>query len=305
MSVAIHPARVLLWLALPLLAACGPSQPETPDDAPRFERQAADTRATYLFAIHPLHNPQKLHALYQPLMEYLEAHIPDTRFQLEASRDYAAFEEKLYARKFHFALPNPFHTMNALRHGYRAFGMAGDPEDFYGIFLVRRDSGIDSPADLRGKAVSFPAPTALAAAMLPQYFLHEHGLEIDKDYEARYVGSQESSIVNVLQGHVAAGATWPPPWRSWSRDHPGEAAQLKLIWRTQAMPNNGLVVRDDVPPQLAARVAALLLDLHNQPKGRAILERMETARFHPADDATYRKVAEFVAEFEARVRPAR
>lgn len=48
--------------------------------------------------------------------------------------------------------------------------MAGDPKDFKGIFLVRIDSGIKVPADLKGKAVSYPSPTALAACIMPQYF---------------------------------------------------------------------------------------------------------------------------------------
>ena len=44
----------------------------------------------------------------------------------------------------------------------------------------------------------------LAATMMPQYYLHTHGIDVNRDVETRYVGSQESSILNVLRGHVAA-----------------------------------------------------------------------------------------------------
>jgi len=38
-------------------------------------------------------------------------------------------------------------------------------------------------SDLKGKAVSFPAPTALAAAIMPQYYLQTHGIDVMKDIE--------------------------------------------------------------------------------------------------------------------------
>ncbi len=177
----------------------------------------------------------------------------------------------------------------------------GDDDQFRGIFLVRRDSAIHEVADLNGKVVSFPAKTALAAAMLPQYFLQEHGLPIGT-YEARYVGSQESSIMNAYLGDSAAAATWPPPWIAFQKDHPDRAAQLKVAWRTESLPNNGLVARDDFPPALLHKVAAILFSLQQSSDGRALLERLPLSRFEPASEATYQPVRDFVAHFSKTVR---
>ena len=44
--------------------------------------------------------------------------------------------------------------------------MAGNQGDFKGIFIVRKDSGITKPADLKGQLVSYPSPTALAGMMV-------------------------------------------------------------------------------------------------------------------------------------------
>ena len=68
-----------------------------------------------------------------------------------------------------------------------------------------------------------------------------------RDIENRYVGSQESSIMNAYLGQTAAGATWPPPWRAFQKEHPREAAELKVIWETESLVNNSVMVRDDVP----------------------------------------------------------
>jgi len=66
---------------------------------------------------------------------------------------------------------------------------------------------------------------------MPQRYLFNNGIDINKDIENRYVGSQESSIMNALLGESAAGATWPPPWRLFQKDHPEEAAKLEVIWK--------------------------------------------------------------------------
>jgi phosphonate transport system substrate-binding protein len=240
--------------------------------------------------------------VYGPIVDCLNTAIPEAHFSLEASRNYEEFDKKLYARQFDLALPNPYQTINALRHGYHVFGKMGDDDKFRGILLVRRDSGIHAAADLQGKVVSFPAKTALAATMLPQHFLHEHGLPIGA-YAARYVGSQESSIMNVYLGDAAAGATWPPPWIAFQKDHPEQAAQLKVQWNTESLPNNGLVARDDFPPALLNKVAAILYSLHDSAAGRALLERLPLSRFEPADAATYQPVRDFVAHFSQTVRP--
>ncbi len=194
-------------------------------------------------------------------------------------------------------------ALRALRRGYRVFGKMADDGDFRGILLVRKDSGIREVADLRGEAVSYPAPTALAAAMLPQYFLRMHGLDVNRDIDNRYVGSQESSILSVLHGDVAAGATWPMPWKLFQREHPQEAAQLEVKWQTATLPSNGWVVRPDVPQPVQQRFTERLLRLHESAAGRAMLERLPVSRFEPADESTYASVRAFLEEFSAAVRP--
>jgi phosphonate transport system substrate-binding protein len=138
--------------------------------------------------------------------------------------------------------------------------------------------------------------------MMPQLYLHDHGLPISA-YEVRYVGSQESSIMNVYLGNTAAGATWPPPWIAFQKDHGDIADQLKVQWTTEALLNNSLVARDDFPPELLKRVADILFSLQAGKEGREILARLPLSKFEAANDETYRPVYEFVEKFGKTVRP--
>jgi phosphonate transport system substrate-binding protein len=294
-------ALATLWLFAAALAGCSR---EPPASGPQLANKPGDSVvAAYRLAVHPLYNPTKLFEAYQPLVDYLNRQIPDLHLVLEASRDYGEFEAKYRAGTPAFILPNPWQTLQAMKSGYHVIASAGEPEDFKGIFVARRDSLLKNPADLKGKAVSYPSRTALAACIMPQYFLYRHGVNIRSDIENRYVGSQESSIMNAYLGKTAAGATWPPPWRAFLKDHPREAADMRVIWQTESLINNSVMVRADVPPALASKVRALLTDLRSGKEGREILAGMETARFIPASDSDYDAVREYVARFEREVRP--
>lgn len=292
--------RMLLMLLSFALIACG--QRET-DREPVYVSRAPQAVHEYVFAIHPLHNPAKLFDIYGPLIDYLNRNIQGATFRLEASRNYEEFEKKLYDRLLDFALPNPYQTLNSLHHGYHVIAKMGDDEKFTGVVLVRRDSGIKKLSDLKGKKVSYPARSALAATMMPQYYFQTHGLNVNRDIENLYVGSQESSIMSVYLGDVAAGVTWPLPWEAFQREHPDEAQELRLQWETAPMINNGVVARDDIPPQLVARVAELLNTLHQSEEGRVMLARMPLSRFELADDKRYRVVDDFLHRFSKTVYP--
>ena len=271
---------------------------------PQYETTAAKSaKPIYYFAVHPLHNPSKLHEAYQPMIDYLNATIGSVHFELEASRDYQAYEAKFRKRTPEFLLPNPWQTLEAQKVGYRVIAMAGDPADFKGIIIVRKDAKIAQPRDLIGKVVTYPSPTALAACIMPQYFLHKNGISVAQDLQNRYVGSQESSIMNVYLGESAAGATWPPPWRAFQKDHPVEASQLKVMWETESLVNNSVMVRNDIPPELGEQVRKALLKLPESPDGKKILDAMQTARFYSANDADYNVVRQYIARFEKEVRP--
>ncbi len=306
---AARPRRCGAWcwrllgslLLLALLPGCDPKPPVQPL---RYSTAPAATAVpTYRFAVHPLHNPLKLSEAYQPLIDRLNRELPEWRFELEASRDYQAYERKFRERGPDILLPNPWQSIEAMKVGYRVIATAGKDEDFRGIFIVRRNSGIKQVGDLKGQTVSYPSHTALAACIMPQYYLHQRGIDINRDIRNAYVGSQESAIMSVYLGKSALGATWPPPWRLFQADHPAEAAELEVLWETPPLINNSVMVRDDLPEGVVRKLGAVLFALADSEEGRAILAGMSTAAFRPADDARYRPVAEFIARFEKEVRP--
>ncbi|MBI5372153.1 MAG: phosphate/phosphite/phosphonate ABC transporter substrate-binding protein [Sphingobacteriales bacterium] len=269
---------------------------------PVYGNKAPGEPSTVLhFAVHPLYNPAKMITAYQPLMDYLNKRMNGIQFILEASRDYQRYEKKIGARQPEILLPNPLQTLKAMKAGYRVIAIAGDPADFKGIFIVRKDGGIRVPGDLRGKAVSYPSRTALAACIMPEYYLHVHGVDVRTEIKSLFVGSQESSIMNVYLKKTAAGATWPPPWRAFQKDHPAESAELEAIWETESLISNSVMIRNDIPTEISKQLQDHLSALPGTEEGRKVLSGMETLYFRAATDADYSVVETYIRRFEKEV----
>jgi len=291
-------ASVVFCLAL---AACnrqkvsgGPAYSDKP--------VTAQVETRYVFAVHPLQNPQLLHQMYQPLMAYLGRQLGGAEVVLDTSNDYADFERKLKDGIPQFALPNPYHATLARNWGYQVVAKMGNDEVFRGIFIVRNDSPVKKPEDLKGLVVSYPAPTALAAAMLPQLYLQNHGVDVEKDITNKYVGTHNSSIMNAYLGEAAAAATWPVAWNAFQKANPKEASQLHVIWQTPQLIQNAVIAQHTVPAAVREKVQSLLVELTQHSEGQQLLAGIDTASFVRASDQDFDVVSTFLEEFNVKVR---
>jgi len=284
-----------LFSILLIFSGCMPEDHESKGYKPTT---VAVQKYELIVGIHPYLNTQKTFLAYEPIIRYLEKNIPSTRFTLETSLDYADYERKLYAGHFDFALPNPLQTLQASRHGYRIVAKMKPDSVFRGVIVARKENHIRSVDQLREKAISFPAKTALAATLMPKLFLYERGLNVDKDAYPRYVGSQYSSIMNAYTKDTVAAATWPSPWKTWQNENPQKAKEMEVIWETPPLINNGFVVRSDLDQNLSAKVVTLLCALDTFPEGKKLLEDAGFNGFERASEKTYLPVEKFLKQYD-------
>ncbi|MBI5518669.1 MAG: phosphate/phosphite/phosphonate ABC transporter substrate-binding protein [Desulfovibrio sp.] len=296
------PFRGLLLLLALCLASCTDSK--EPLYKPEYSANPPASASEYVFAPHPLMAPQKLAQVYGAMVDQINQRLAPQRIRLrlEASSSYAAFNEKLRERKVHFALPNPYQTVLAAEQGYVVFGKMDQDEDFRGIILTHRNSPLSTVKDLKGATVAFPAPTALAATMMPELFMKENGLDPVRDITPRFSGTHDSAIMSVVIGSAEAACTWPVAWRTFQEEHAEQAQALTVRWQTGTLPNNGLVALDSVPERVRAEVAGAFFRLDESAEGRNILQLAGTPRFVAASSSTFAPVNAFIERYKASVR---
>lgn len=253
-----------------------------------------------IVGIHPYLNSEKTFLTYGPILRYLE-HDLGKKLRLETSVNYQDYERKLYAGYFDISIPNPYQTLNALEKGYKVIAKVKPDQEFRGIIVARKDIHIRSVEQLRGQPISFPAPTALAATLMPKWFLFEHGLNVDMEANPRYVGSQYSSIINAYTKDTAAAATWPSPWKTWQLENPNKAKEMEVIWETPHLVNNGVVVKSDLDKKVAVKLAELLAKMDQTPQGQKLMAPTGFLGFEKADEKTYNPVKAFLLRYDREI----
>jgi phosphonate transport system substrate-binding protein len=226
----------------------------------------------YTFAVVPQYTVSEIYRNWQPLLTELE-HASGHRFKLLVYSSFREFETDYQSGKPDFVYYNPYHELVGNRaQGYIPLVRDGERK-LTGIIVVRKDSGIDSIAQLQGKEIVFPAPNAFAASLYMRTLLHEkEGL----GFQVRYVHSHSNSYRHVYTRQaLAAGGVLSTLMRQPEtvRD------ELKVIYQTPDHPPHPIAAHPRVPRVLRKQLQELLLAMPDSKRGRRLLAAIQMA--HP------------------------
>jgi phosphonate transport system substrate-binding protein len=164
------------------------------------------------------------------------------------------------------------------------------------VFIARRDSGIESLDDLRGRSVAFQSTSSTSAYFAPAIELLERRLPLeillspDDRPGAGSVGylfarSELNIATWVHKRLVDAGVMSNLDWASAERIPPSYRRDLLVIHQTPEYPRALEMTRGDLEPRVAARLREVLIEASSDPDAReALLQFFQTTRFLPIDD---------------------
>ncbi|MCB1801240.1 MAG: phosphate/phosphite/phosphonate ABC transporter substrate-binding protein [Gammaproteobacteria bacterium] len=224
----------------------------------------AEQTRTYVVGVVPQFDVRTIHANWRPLLNYLERETGE-RFELRGSTSIPAFELEFSEGSFDFAYMNPYHLIKANEAaGYLPL-VRDHGRRLHGVLVVRKDSGIGSPAQLAGKTIAFPAPNALGASLQMRQELHD---DFAIDFTPSYVKTHDSVYLNVLLGEVAAGGGVQG---TLDQQTPSIRDALTVIHRTHEVAPHPLCALPDVPQSVRDKVTAAMIRLGETEQGRALL----------------------------------
>jgi phosphonate transport system substrate-binding protein len=203
----------------------------------------------YTFAVVPQGPPEKMRALWLPLLARLSA-ATGIPLELQVHAKVEDFQADLAAGKIDLAHANPVQAIHAHRaEGYRPF--VRDDTILRGIFFVAADSPYRTVDSLAGQEVAFVAPWTFCSQSLMAY---TRGLGI----APKFVGTAANAYKNVLLGLTPAGGLLDTSLA----EAPAEVrAKLRIIYETPPLPPHAVVAHPRVPGEVTARLAAAIVDL--------------------------------------------
>jgi phosphonate transport system substrate-binding protein len=178
---------------------------------------------------------------------------------------------------------------------------------YYSIGFARKDSGIASLADMKGKRFGFGDPNSTSGYLIPSIEIPQAtGASMASgDYfgEVVFTGGHEQTIVAVNNGEVDAGVTWADGQGNWEDGYNSGALRkavdaglvdmnnLVEIWKSKEIPEGPIVLRRALPADVKEKVVTFLKELHGKdPQCAYNMAAGETSGFTPISHEAYESI---------------
>lgn len=145
---------------------------------------------------------------------------------------------------------------------------------YTGIIITRKDSGIKSMADAKGKTFAFTDPNSTSGFLVPNV-IFARDMKIDpKTYfkEVRFSGSHGASILAVKNGSIQVAATNNIDLDRMIEKGSVSMDDFLILKKSDLIPGAPMAARKDLPESLKAAFAGALLKINDDPEALKVLQ---------------------------------
>lgn len=196
-------------------------------------------RAEVRLAVNPRLSATEMAAMFAPLVEYL-GRATGEKVTLVIPRDFQAFRTAVAAGEVDLGYANPLQYVQLRRDAaVDLLAIASEVEvgtRFRGVIVARRDSGITSVAQLRGKRVIFVDRDSAAAYIFPVKLLRKAGLDPDRDMTVLPFAKKHDNVMLAVFNRAADAGAIREPDLARLKDKV-DLEQIRVVAFTDTMPN--------------------------------------------------------------------
>lgn len=152
---------------------------------------------------------------------------------------------------------------------------------YHGLIYVRKDSGIETVSDMKGKKFAFVEKSTTAGYLFPLAWLRKQGItDLDSFFSEYYfAGSHDATLYAVLSGKADIGASKHSVYLWMKEKDPRIDKELKVLAQSPKVPSNGLFLRKDIDEETKKAFRKALLELDSSPHGQRVLKKFHALKF--------------------------
>jgi len=147
--------------------------------------------------------------------------------------------------------------------------------DFYkAMIIVKKDSPIQTVADLKDKKMGYQNVTSSAGYVWPAGKLLEADLDPLKDVQPVTLKGHDQGVLAVLNGDVDAAAIFQDARNVVKNDYPTVFEDTRVLTFTEPIPNDTIAVRSDMDAEWVSKIQDAFIAIGQDEEGRAIIREI-------------------------------
>ncbi|MCB2184284.1 MAG: phosphate/phosphite/phosphonate ABC transporter substrate-binding protein [Desulfobulbaceae bacterium] len=235
------------------------------------------------FSIFPYKSPQTIFRLFSPIAKRIQEKT-GKKVNVVSAPDFDTFVERGIKGEYDLALPCVTCFFMMQPAGYHVIAR-GEPF-FHGGVITRKDSGITSLEQLKGKKIAAIGRHSFAGFMFLKLPMHERGLSTEEDMHFHFLKKNDSIIFGVLNKKYDAGVirldSLNSPMFEAIRD------TVTIINKSPQIPQFPFVVKDGIDPEIISAVLDILTGLNpGNEEDKKVLRSLGLQKIVPAQDSDY------------------
>lgn len=226
---------------------------------------------------------------FQVLSDHL-AKVLGIEVEVFTASDYAGVITAMANKHIDFAYFGPkSYTEAAEKAGAEALAMEigedGKP-GYSGIIITRKDSGITTMEQAKGKTFAFTDPNSTSGFLVPNVLFARDLKVKPEEYfkEVRFSGSHGASMLAVKNGGVEVAATNDIDMARMIEKGSLAKDDFNILWTSELIPGAPFGARADLPTSLKAAFTGALMKFNQDKEG---LKKLAIGGYQYCDDTTY------------------
>ena len=244
----------------------------------------------------PLKNSEQLVEDVKPIADYLSQKM-GVKVEAFTASNYIGVVEGIGSGSVDFGIIPPFSAVLAQKQSnakpiLTSKGISGKP-GYTAELYVRKDSGIKSLQDVKGKKVAFVDPSSSSGYIYPGAMLVKAGINLDKDISYQFSGGHDKSLQLLLNKDVDVIATFDGVEERYAKDFPAALTDIEKLASSDTIPGIMVTASSKMDKDLQEKLKQALLDMEKDPKMKELFTKMfSITGFEEVDQTAYNKVEE-------------
>ncbi|MCL7487990.1 MAG: phosphate/phosphite/phosphonate ABC transporter substrate-binding protein [Desulfobulbaceae bacterium] len=169
---------------------------------------------------------------------------------------------------------------------------------YHGLIFTRKDSGINTVQDMKGKRFALVDKATTAGWLLPLHYFKEHRIDDPSAWfaEIYFTGTHEDAILDVLDKRADIGAAKNTVFYGMAEKNPRIINELTILTASPPVPSNTLFICQDIEQKTKEILRETLLAMHRNEEGRKALHDLGAAKFIATAEQDFQPVFQYAEE---------